>query len=309
MLNYAIFVFTIAGIYAVLAQSLVLSWGMGGIVNLGLAGFFAIGAYASAMATKWGGIPLPVGILLAMLAACLAGLVVTYSTLRLRDDYLAIITLGFSEVLRIVANNEIALTGGSDGISGITGGVSRATGITYALYWLGFVSLAALLCFLAVRRLATSPWGRALRAVRDDQVVAAVAGKPVTRLKAQAFALSTAMAGLAGALFGHFGSYVAPDMFQPLITIYIFLAVTLGGNGRPAGAVLGAYVLVVFLELTRFTTEHVGGISPLQGAALREITIAVVLLVLMRLRPQGLLPERNQKAFARPAPSESTPRP
>lgn len=145
-----------------------------------------------------------------------------------------------------------------------------------------------------------------LHAVRDDQVVAAVAGKPVTRLKAQAFALSTAMAGLAVALFAHFGSYVAPDMFQPLITIYIFLAVTLGGNGRPAGAVLGAYVLVVFLEFTRFTTERVGGISPLQGAALREITIAVVLLILMRLRPQGLLPERNQKAFARPEPTNQS---
>ena len=297
MLNYAIFVLTIAGIYALLAQSLMLSWGMGGIVNLGLAGFFAIGAYASATITKWGGLPLPMGIVLAMCAASLAGLVVTFSTLRLRDDYLAIITLGFAEVLRIVANNEVALTGGSDGISGITGGVSRASGLTYALSWFGFVTLAAVLCFVALKRLAASPWGRALRAVRDDQVVAGVAGKPVTRLKAQAFAVSTAIAGLAGALYGHFGSYVAPDMFQPLITIYIFLAVTLGGNGRPAGAVLGAYVLVIFLELTRFTSEQVAGISALQGAALREITIAIVLLVLMRLRPQGLLPERNQKAF------------
>ncbi|MFO1191747.1 MAG: branched-chain amino acid ABC transporter permease [Rhodoferax sp.] len=300
MLSYAIFVLTIAGIYAVLAQSLVLSWGLGGIVNLGLAGFFAVGAYASAMLTQWGGLPLPLGLALAMLAASVAGLTVTFATLRLRDDYLAIITLGFAEVLRIVANNEVALTGGSDGISGISGGVARSSGSVFALSWLAFVSIAALLSFLVVRRLAASPWGRALRAVREDQIVAAVAGKPVTRLKAQAFALSTALAGLAGALFGHFGSYVAPDMFQPLITIYIFLAVTLGGNGRPSGAVLGAYVLVVFLELTRFTSERIAGLSPLQGAALREITMALVLLVLMRLRPQGLLPERNQKAFTAP---------
>ncbi|HKB52802.1 MAG TPA: branched-chain amino acid ABC transporter permease [Ramlibacter sp.] len=304
MLNYAIFVLTTAGIYAVLAQSLMLSWGMGGIVNLGLAGFFAIGAYASAMATKWGGLPLPVGLVLAMLAASVAGLVVTFSTLRLRDDYLAIVTLGFAEVLRIVANNEIWLTGGSDGISGITGGLSRADRMPFALTWLGVVTLVVIVWLAALRRLAASPWGRALRAVRDDQVVAAVAGKPVTRFKAQAFALSTAIAGLAGALFGHFGSYVAPDMFQPLITIYIFLAVTLGGNGRPSGAVLGAYVLVPFLELTRFIAEHVGGISALQGAALREIIVAVVLLVLMRLRPRGLLPERNQQAPRPSSPSE-----
>jgi branched-chain amino acid transport system permease protein len=306
MLNYALFVLTIAGIYAVLAQSLVLSWGMGGIVNLGLAGFFGIGAYASAMATKWGGLPLPVGLVLAMLAAALAGLMVTFSTLRLRDDYLAIVTLGFAEVLRIVANNEIWLTGGSDGISGIAGGVSRADGATFALTWLGIVTLVVVACLLALRRLAASPWGRALRAVRDDQVVAAVAGKPVTRFKAQAFAMSTALAGLTGALFGHFGSYVAPDMFQPLITIYIFLAVTLGGNGRPAGAVLGAYLLVPFLELTRFAAERVGGISALQGAALREIIAAVVLLVVMRLRPRGLLPERNQRAPRAPANPERT---
>ncbi len=296
MLNYVIFILTIAGIYAILAQSLMLSWGMGGIVNLGLAGFFAIGAYTSAMATKWGGLPIPLGLVLAMLAAALAGLVVTFSTLRLRDDYLAIITLGFAEVLRIVANNEVRLTGGSDGISGIPGGLPRSSGMTYALVWLGIVTVLALVNFAALRRLATSPWGRALRAIRDDAVVAAVAGKRVTRVKAQAFALSTAMAGLAGALFGHFGSYVAPDMFQPLITIYIFLAVTLGGNGRPAGAVLGAYVLAAFLELTRFGAEQLGGITPVQGAAAREITVAVALLILMRLRPAGLLPELNQKA-------------
>ncbi len=118
---------------------------------------------------------------------------------------------------------------------------------------------------------------------------------------AQSLSLSWGMGGivnlgLAGALFGHFGSYVAPDMFQPLITIYIFLAVTLGGNGRPAGAVLGAYVLVAFLELTRFGAEQLGGITPVQGAAAREITVAVALLILMRLRPAGLLPELNQKA-------------
>ena len=296
MLNYVIFILTLAGIYAILAQSLSLSWGMGGIVNLGLAGFFAIGAYTSAMATKWGGLPIPLGLALAMLAAALAGLVVTFSTLRLRDDYLAIITLGFAEVLRIVANNEVRLTGGSDGISGIPGGLPRSSGMTYALVWLGIVTVLALLNFAALRRLATSPWGRALRAIRDDAVVAAVAGKRVTRVKAQAFALSSSMAGLAGALFGHFGSYVAPDMFQPLITIYIFLAVTLGGNGRPAGAVLGAYVLVAFLELTRFGAEQLGGITPVQGAAAREITVAVALLILMRLRPAGLLPELNQKA-------------
>lgn len=296
MLNYIIFILVIAGIYALLAQSLVLSWGMTGLVNLGLAGFFAIGAYASAMVTKWGGIPLPLGIFFAICVAALAGLLVTLSTLRLRDDYLAIVTLGFAEVVRIVASNEIWLTGGSDGISAIPSGLPRSLGLGYQLGWLVIVSALVLGVFLALRRLSLSPWARVLRAIRDDQTVAAVAGKPVTRFKAEAFALSTGIAGLAGALYGHFGSYVAPDMFQPLITVYIFLAVTLGGNGRPAGAVLGAYVLVAFLELTRFGAELVPGITALQGAALREMSVGIALIALMHLRPDGLLPEMNQTA-------------
>lgn len=296
MASYLIFILVIGGIYALLAQSLVLSWGMTGLVNLGLAGFFAIGAYASAMVTKWGGLPLPAGIVLAAAAAALSGLVVTLSTLRLRDDYLAIVTLGFAEVIRIVASNEIWLTGGSDGISAIPGGISRALGPFYLSGWLGIVSGFVATVFLALRRLAASPWGRALRAIRDDQTVAAVAGKPVSRLKAEAFAISTGIAGLAGALYGHFGSYIAPDMFQPLITIYIFLAVTLGGNGRPAGAVLGAYALIAFLEATRFGAELIPGISALQGAALREMSVGLALIVLMHLRPRGILPEANQHA-------------
>jgi branched-chain amino acid transport system permease protein len=298
MLNYTVAILVTAGVYALLAQSVVLAWGMTGLVNLGLAGFFAIGAYASAMATKWGGVPMPIGPLLALAAGAAAGIVVTFSTLRLRDDYLAIVTLGFAEVVRIVASNEIWLTGGTDGISGIPSGVPRALGLGFNLAWLGIVSAVVALVWLALRRLARSPWGRALRAVRDDQIVAAVAGKRVVRLKAEAFAISAAIAGLAGALYGHYGSYIAPDLFQPLITIYVFLAVTAGGNGRPSGALLGAYLLILFLEATRFAAELVPGVTPLQAASLREIAVGVALVLVLRLRPQGILPERNQKAPA-----------
>jgi branched-chain amino acid transport system permease protein len=298
MVSYIVFLLVIAGIYALLAQSLCLAWGVTGLVNLGLAGFFAIGAYASAMAVKWGGAPVPLGLVVALAAGALAGFVVCVSTLRLRDDYLAIVTLGFAEAVRVVASNEIWLTGGTDGISGIPAGLPRDWGQGFHLAALAAVSALVGLVWLALRRLVASPWGRALRAVREDQVVAAVAGKRVTRLKAEAFAISAAIAALAGGLYGHYTSYIAPEIFQPLVTIYVFLAVTAGGNGRPSGAAVGAYLLIAFLEATRFAAEIVPGVSALQAAALREMAVGVALILLLRFRQRGIFPELNQKAPA-----------
>ncbi len=232
MISYFVFILVVAGIYAMLAQSLTLSWGLTGLVNLGLVGFFAIGAYASAMSTKWGGWPIPFGLALAVVVGLIAGFVVTISTLRLRDDYLAIVTLGFAELVRLVASNEIWLTGGTDGIAGVPPVVPRAWGLGYHLTMLALISAIVLALHLALAHLAASPWGRALRAVREDQTVAAVAGKPVTRLKAEAFSIAAAIAALAGGLYGHYTSFVAPEVYQPLLTIYVFLAVTAGGVGR-----------------------------------------------------------------------------
>ncbi|WP_198374887.1 branched-chain amino acid ABC transporter permease [Neoroseomonas rubea] len=298
MVSYIVFLLVIAGIYALLAQSLCLAWGVTGLVNLGLAGFFAIGAYASATVVKWGGAPVPLGLLAALAAGAIAGFVVCVSTLRLRDDYLAIVTLGFAEAVRVVASNEIWLTGGTDGISGIPAGLPRDWGQGFHLASLAAVSAVVGAVWLALRRLVASPWGRALRAVREDQVVAAVAGKRVTRLKAEAFAISAAIAALAGALYGHYTSYIAPEIFQPLVTIYVFLAVTAGGNGRPTGATVGAYLLIAFLEATRFAAEVVPGVSALQAAALREMAVGVALILLLRFRQRGIFPELNQKAPA-----------
>ena len=298
MENYLVAMLVTAGIYALLAQSVTLAWGMTGLVNLGLAGFWAIGAYASALATQGGAVPVPVGLLLALAAGAVAGLVVTFSTLRLRDDYLAIVTLGFAEVVRLVAANEIWLTRGSDGISNIPGHFARTPTFGFNLAWLAVVTVLVLAVWWALRRLAAAPWGRALRSIREDQTVASVAGKPVVRMKAEAFAISAAIAGLAGALYGHYSSYIAPDLFQPLVTIYVFLAVTAGGNGRATGAVVGAYLLIAFLEGTRFVADAVPGVTPLQAAALREMAVGVALILVLRLRPQGLFPERNQQAPA-----------
>jgi len=293
MLSYLAATLVFAGVYALLALGLNVIWGMAGMVNLGLAGFFALGAYASALATVSLGLPIVAGVAVAMAVAALAGGVLSRLTLNLRGDYLAIVTLGFGEVIRLIAANEIWLTNGSDGIPGIPGPL-RGTLTPLAFNWLScaLILLAVVVCWFLTERLRRSPHGRVLRAIRDDEVAAAVAGKPVRRFKVEAFALGAGILGLAGAAYAHFTSYVAPDIFRPLLTIYIFLALTAGGTGNSAGAVLGAFLVILVLEGSRFVEPLIPHLSGAQGAALREILIGVALIVVMRLRPEGLLAER-----------------
>lgn len=296
MLSYLIFTLTIGGIYALLALSLNLVWGSAGMVNLGLAGFFGVGAYASALITG-AGAPVLLGWGFAALAGSAVGLVVTFATLRLRDDYLAIVTLGFAEMVRLVALNERWLTKGADGISGIAAPFKSQLGVSgFNLFYLAVVSAMVGAIWFLLQRLDTSPYGRALKAIREDQELARFAGKPVLRFKFEAFAVSAAIAALAGALYAHYQSYISPDHVQPLITIYIFLALTAGGLGRTAGAVFGGYAVVLFLESTRFATEILPGLQPVQLAAFRETLIGIALLLVLHLRPQGILPEISPKA-------------
>jgi len=298
MLSWLFSVVTFAGIYALLALGINVIWGMGGMINLGMAGFFALGAYASALATVWGGVPIPLGIAAAMGLAALAGAVLSRLTLQLRGDYLAIVTLGFSELVRLIASNEIWLTNGSDGISGIPGPWRASlTPFQYNMLSAGIVLALVVLVWAITERLRRAPWGRALRAVRDDEVAAAVAGKPTRRYRVQAFALGAAILGLAGAMYAHYTSYIAPDIFRPLITIYIFLALTAGGTGNSTGAVLGAFAVVAILEGSRFIEPYVHVLAGVQVAALREIVIGVALIAILQMRPRGLLAETPPPPF------------
>jgi branched-chain amino acid transport system permease protein len=292
MLNYLIATLVSGGIFAVLALSLNLAWGGAGMVNLGLAGFFAVGAYSSALVTG-AGAPFVAGLAAAIAMGAATGLVVTLATLRLRDDYLAIVTLGFAELVRLVALNERWLTKGADGLSGILAPLKSTLGLQgFALFYLAMTTAVVAALGLALRRLDRSPYGRALRAIREDPDLARFAGKAVLRFKLQAFALSAAIAALAGALYAHFQSYISPDLFAPLITIYIFLGVTAGGVGRPMGAVLGGYLVMAFLEAARFAVGEIPLLQPAQLASIQGMLTGLALLVVLRVRPQGLLPER-----------------
>ncbi len=296
MENYLLAMAVFAGLYALMALGLNVIWGLAGMINLGLAGFFAVGAYASALLTVRLQLPIPLGWTAAALAAAATGAVVALITARLRGDYLAIVTLGFSEVVRLAASNEIWLTGGTDGISGVPGPWRESLPtLDYNLVYAALVWVAVAGTGAVLARLADSPFGRVLRAIRDDEVVAAVAGKRTLLFKVQAFTIGAGVLGLAGGLYAHFNAYVAPDAFQPLVTIYVVLALTAGGTGRMAGAVLGAVLVVALQEGTRFGADLLPGLAPVQVAAVRAGSIGVALILVLHLRPNGLLPERMKQ--------------
>jgi branched-chain amino acid transport system permease protein len=293
MITYLIFVGTLAGIYALLALGLVMSWGQGGMTNLGLVGFYGLGAYTSAILVG-AGTPMALGWLAATVVAGAVGAAVCLVTRTLRGDYLAIITLGFAEVVRLLELNETWLTGGSDGISGIPAPFKGTFGTAYPLAYLGLTWLLVLIAALLLARLLRSPFGRALRAVRDDEQVAAVAGKSVLALKVKAFSIGAALSGLAGALYAHFTSFIAPDSFVVQMTIYIFLAVTAGGVTRVSGAIVGAVGVMTLLEGSRFLAAAIPAFDAVQVASIREFAIAVALIVVMQIRPGGAFASRNQ---------------
>jgi branched-chain amino acid transport system permease protein len=292
MENYLVAMGVSAGIYALMALGLNVIWGMAGLVNLGLVGFFAVGAYTSALLTMKLGFPIALGLLGGTIAGGIVGAVVALVTARLRGDYLAIVTLGFAEALRVAASNEVWLTGGTDGISGIPGPFRSALSpLQFNLMFLAITVACVTVAFVLFERLSYSPFGRVLRAIRDDEQVAAVSGKWVIAYKVQAFAIGCAALGLAGGLYGHYTSYIAPDIFVPLLTLYIKLSLLAGGVGNNKGAIAGAVLVVVFLESTRFIVPYIPGINAVQGAALREMITSGALLVLLRFRTSGLVPE------------------
>ena len=288
MIAYLTAILTLVGVRALLTLGLNVQWGLTGLVNLGAVAFFAVGAYTSALLAV-GGVSLllawPAGIALAAAAGAALALV----ALRLREDYLAIVTLGFAEVLRLFLLNEAWLTRGANGVTGIP---RPLHGWSYLILVLAAVGLV----YAALERMRRSPFGRVLRAIREDEVVAAVAGKPVFRFKVQAFAIGAGVAGLAGVLFAHYLAYIEPNMFLPQESLYVWLALILGGSGNNRGALLGSLVLLGLLEGSRFAKDVIPFLTGVRLAAAQQILVGVVLVTMMIRRPEGLLPEKPGSA-------------
>lgn len=292
MLSYLTAVLIVMGIYALLTISLDLQYGFTGLVNFGLVGFFAIGAYGSALVVL-AGQPLVAGFAVAMLASALVALPIGALALRLRDDYFAIVTLGFSEIVRLVILNEEWLTKGGLGLTGIPRPFTQFGVGGAELAYLALVVFCLVAVVLVIRRVVGSPFGRLIQAIRDNEVTVVSLGKSPPAAKIKALVLGAAIAGLAGALYAHYITYVVPDQFLPLVTFYVWMAMVLGGVGSLRGALAGAAVLVLILEGTRFVRDFVPTVLAVEMASVRLALVGLLLMVFVLYRPQG--------AFGNPA--------
>ena len=290
MTGYLVAIATLVGIRALLALGLNVQWGMAGLVNLGVVAFFGIGAYTSGLLAV-AGVALPLAWAAALVTSGVAGAALALAALRLREDYLAIVTLGGAEVLRLFLLNETWLTRGANGITGIPRPLAEWFPAHYDLFYLGLVVLAVGVVYAVLERVRRSPFGRVLRAIREDETVAAVAGKTVVRFKVQAFVIGAVIAGLAGILFGHYLAYIEPNMFLPQETLFVWLALILGGSGNNRGAIAGAVLLLGLLEGSRFAKDLIPFLTGVRLAAAQQMLVGLLLVVLMIKRPEGLLPE------------------
>lgn len=290
---YLVAVAVIALIYMLLAIGLNLQYGYTGLVNFGHVAFFAIGAYTSALLTLKGW-PFAATFPLAMLLAGLAAYPIGLLSLRLSDDYLAVVTLGFSETVRLVIQQEAWLTQGVQGLPGIPG-LFHFLGVgEYAeLATMGVLILCNAGAILLLTHLVRSPYGRLIQAVRDDEVAVQTLGKDPARLKIQVFMLGAALAGLAGAFYAHTITYISPEQFLPLVTFYVWIAVIIGGPGRTSGAVVGSLILLVFLEGSRFARDLVPGVTEVQMSSVRLAMVGLALILFTMYRPQGLMGRRT----------------
>ena len=304
LLGYAAFFLTNALTFGIICLGLNLQWGQTGLFNVGIAGFVAIGAYTSALLTtpdapgRFGGFDLPivVGWLAAALVTGLAALVIGAVTLRLRSDYLAITTFGVAVSIQLLALNFQGLTGGPFGIAFIPRPFASLQGNALAFDLANFLLVAAvtLIVFAGLERLVRGPWGRVLRAIREEEMAAAAIGKNARVYRLQAFVLGSAIMGLAGAVQGHFIGFIAPDNYLSTVTFQVWVMLVVGGAGNNRGALLGAVVVWGLWSASSALTATI--FPPEQqarAASLQIVLIGVLLAVILVVRPRGLLAEHT----------------
>jgi branched-chain amino acid transport system permease protein len=304
LLGYGAFFLTIALSYAIIAIGLNVQWGQTGLFNVGVAGFVAVGAYVSGLLTtplaagRLGGfdLPIPLGWLAAIAAGALLSYALGWMTIRLRSDYLAITTFGFAVSVQLVALNWESVTGGPFGMGFIPRPFASLAGdpLRFGLANLGLVAALLLAVYLVVERLGASPFGRVLRAIREDEAAAVSLGKDAVRFRLKAFAVGGALMALGGAVQAHFIGFIAPENYLPLMTFQVWAMLIVGGSGNHLGAILGA---VLVWALWALSGSVIGALVPAaeqaRAASLQIVLIGVALCVILLLRPRGILGERR----------------
>jgi branched-chain amino acid transport system permease protein len=301
---YLVFFLCSALIFGLVCLGLNLQWGFAGLFNVGVVGFFAVGAYAVAIlcsppaADLVGGfnLPVPLGLVAAMAASGVTALVVGIPTLRLREDYLAIATFGIAVTIQLVALNFETLTGGTHGRVSIPRPLASLfvdrVGANLFFFAMTLAIIGA--AYWALETMVRSPWGRVLRAIREDETAASSLGKNAFAYRLQAFVIGAALMGLGGGLYASFIGYVGADDALPTLTFQIWVMLIVGGSGNNKGAVLGA---VAVWGLWSFSGWFMATVLPsafaVRAGALQVILIGLVLALVLVLRPKGLIGEET----------------
>lgn len=267
---YSAQILTLAGINAIMALSVNIICGITGQLSLGQAGFMAIGAYSTIIISQTG-VPLPVAMILGGFITAFFGFLIGFPTLKLEGDYLAIVTLGFGEIIRVVLINLKKWTGGPNGKQFPT-----IMTLNPAVAYLVIIGALVLLVVL-IQNFIRSTYGRAILAVRDDEIAANSSGIGVFRYKMIGFVVASFVAGIGGALYAPFIGFIKPDMASFNKSIDYLIFVVLGGMGSTTGSILSAFVLTALQEFLRFLQNY------------RLLFYPVILILVMQFRPQGLL--------------------
>ena len=283
-MDYLLHILVLVAICSILTVSLDLLVGHTGILSVAQAAFYGLGAYSSALLSLRAGAPFIVGVLASMVMAIVISLLLSVSSLRLQSDYFVLASFGFQIIASSVFTNWQNLTGGPLGIVDIPQptliGWKVCSNRGFAL----LCSIAAGFSFAIVRRITSSPFGRVLHAIREDEVLAEALGKNTLCFKIAAFGVSAALAALAGGLYAHYVTYIDPTSFDVMESILIMAMVIIGGAGSFWGPVVGAAVLVGIPETLRFF-----GLPNAEVANLREILYGSLIVIMMIVRPQGLV--------------------
>jgi branched-chain amino acid transport system permease protein len=303
---YWVSVVTEAGIFAVLALGLDVIWGWGGDFDLMFYGYLAIGSYMTFVLSIGKPTPpveyiigwhLPVLLAIALAVVVVVGLAAVIGAIALRNlrgIYFAVTTLGAVSALYLLIENYTPLFDGYNGVYGLINPGQSALNLTYNGYRIVFgvvVLVVLFLAYLLVQRLSRSPFGRMLRSVREDERAAAAYGRPVFWAKYRSYLFGAALAGLTGGLFAIFVSAFNPSAWTPQELLVIYAAILVGGRGNPRGVILGTFVIYVgLIELTRYLPSPAS--RPDFGPAMRQVLIGLMIILMLRFRPEGVFPER-----------------
>jgi branched-chain amino acid transport system permease protein len=302
MISYIASYLVMASIYAIMALALNLQWGYTGLMNFGIGAFYMVGSYTSAILTgaatteHVGGFDVPV-ILGIMGAAAIAGLIaflISYPALKLRGGPFAIALLAIQETLFLIIKNESWLTNGVWGIRGIPRPFFDLMNPRYyVFFYLIITSCVLIVTYFAIEKAVSSPWGRVLRGIREDENLTSISGKDCFLYRQQSFVFSSIVMGIAGGLYVHFTGFVSPQVFSPLMSTFIvWLMVMVGGTGNNRGVMLGAFLVWAIWVGSDFFTDFVPASIATQIGFIRMFFVGIILFITILTKPQGLLTQK-----------------